>query len=66
MAQCQALIVNAKGQALAKRASDSLDPRCQRHARKGHLHCYQHLPAEWKTHYAILERIRSLPERDIK
>jgi hypothetical protein len=59
--------MNAWGQAIERRSSDSPDPRCQRQGKcriMGRWFCYQHYPL-WRRHYEIVERIRSFPDRAI-
>ena len=52
---------------IAKRASGLTDRRCTRKGAVqagGKWFCYAHAPL-WRTHYWIVARIRSFPDRDI-
>jgi hypothetical protein len=54
------------GESSRFRASESVSPLCQRNGHVflgGKWFCRQHAPA-WRTHYAIVERIRSIPIKD--
>jgi hypothetical protein len=55
------------GRALSWRADRTTDGHCHRRGIwkvAGKRFCYQHVH-EWRTHYALVERIRAIPNRDI-
>ncbi len=60
--RCSAPIQNLKG--IRYRASGDLKPRCAKRGKYRGV-CWDHLTPELRTHYRILARIRSFPDRDI-
>ncbi len=65
MTRCCAPVTDP--QAVPRRASASSSSRCQRQAHllvAGKGFCFQH-DRIWRTHYAIVERIRSFPDKVI-
>lgn len=52
---------------IEKRSDPDASNRCRRPGYRkvaGHMYCASHFPL-WETHHRILERIRSIPDRDI-
>jgi hypothetical protein len=64
--RCEAELRNLDN--IAYRATGDTSTRCVKigHYRyDGQWVCFRHLPAEWRTHYTILRRIRAIPNRAI-